>query len=349
MSRSEKLRLLVGKLPAGLFIGLALLGFWVLSRGMTLGSGSIIGYAEEQPHAVGPLQPGRLKEVRVTLGQAVKAGEVLALLDSRPLELKRARLQAELAQAKAQLLAEEDLQSTQLQRNQLAAMTANIDEKRARAELAELQRQVQCLQWLKSRQLIHATELEDAQRRLRTVTAELAARPTGTQRELELLGQRPRTAGEQSHRLQDRLSPYRAAVVVSETALHELEYALAEQTLRAPVDGTIGAILQWPGDALAAGAPVVTVVTARPGHLTAYAPERQSRQLQLGMPVQLRRPGLLVSALRGHIVELAPHIEEFPPRARVSATIPMWGRRAVIKLDAPATLVPGEVFRVVPR
>ena len=109
MSRSEKLRLLVGKLPAGLFIGLALLGFWVLSRGMTLGSGSIIGYAEEQPHAVGPLQPGRLKEVRVTLGQAVKAGEVLAILDSRPLELKRARLQAELAQAKAQLLADKPL------------------------------------------------------------------------------------------------------------------------------------------------------------------------------------------------------------------------------------------------
>ena len=35
---------------------------------MTLGPGTTVGYVEERLHSVGPVQAGRLKEVRVVLG-----------------------------------------------------------------------------------------------------------------------------------------------------------------------------------------------------------------------------------------------------------------------------------------
>ena len=333
-------------IPAGVLIALALLGFWRLSRGMTLGPGAIVAYAEELPHSVGPLEGGRLKEITVRLGQPVHAGDVLAQLDPQKLELARERLQAELAQAQAELAAQEDLQGAQLQRGQIQAVRAHAAEERARAELQELTRQVDRLAALRTENLVHASALEEARRRQQAVAADLAARPGGTARELELMGLRPRPQTDQSTRLDERLAPFRAALRVKEAALHQTEYALRELTLRAPVDGTVGAILQRPGDVLAAGAPVVTLVTARAGHVVAFVPERQVGRVAAGSPVQLRRIGALGSALRGHVTELAPMLEEVPLRARPAPAVSLWARRVVITLDQPASLLPGEAFRV---
>jgi len=346
LNRRELRHRLRERLPALLLILLAGTGFWVLSRGMTLGAGSVVGYAEEQLHSVGPLQAGRLQAVPVLLGQAVKAGDVVAQLDRRPLELRRERLRAELAQAKAVLLAEHDLQNTLLMLTQIQAVSTHIDETRARAELSVLDQQVKRLQWLQTRHLVRDSDVEDAQRRQRSLAADLAARPAGTANELAQMGRRPRPAAEQAQRLEERLAPYAAAVQISESALREVEYLLAELTLRAPVDGMIAAIVQRPGDMLGAGAPVVTVVTTRPGHIVAYLPERQLHTMQPGTPVNVRRSGVFVAVLKGHVKEVAPMIEEVLPRARTSSSVPAWGRKVVVVLDELLPLIPGEAFRV---
>lgn len=334
------------RVPPGLLVLVAVGGFWVLSHGMTAGPGAITGYGEERVHHVGSLQGGRLVSVAVALGQQVQAGDVIATLDSRALEMERARLQAALERARTQLRAEQDLQSSALQRGQLQAVRAHAAEERSRAELRELDQQVRRMEGLASDHLIRADQLEEARRRQRTVAADLMARPTGTARELELMGLRPRTQDDQSERLEQRLAPYRAAVQVEEAALHVVENSLAELTLRAPVSGTVGAILQQPGDVLAASAPVAAIITMRPGHIVAFVPERQLRALAVGSPVRLHRIGSWAGALRGHVTELAPMVEEVPPRGWPSPSLPVWARRVVIKLDEPGQLLPGEVFRV---
>lgn len=338
----------MGKVPPWLIILLCAAGFYLLSGGVTSGSGAIVGYAEEQLHAVGPLDAGRVKAVPVKLGQVVKAGDVLVQLDSQILELRRARLQAELAQAKAMIVSEQDQQSSNLQRNQIQAVKLFADEKRSRAELKVLDQQVQRLEWLRARQLVRESELEEARRRQRAVAAELAARPSGDQQALEAAGQRPRPLIDQSQtqRLEERLAPFRAAVVVSEKALAEVEHAVRELTLRAPVDGTVAAILLRPGDAVAAGAPIVQVVVVRPGRIVAYVPERQVRRLAAGAEVRVRRVGILGSRLSGRVVEMSPMIEEFPIRARHSPAVPLWGRRVIIQLGEATPLLAGEAFHV---
>lgn len=318
----------------------------MLSRGMTLGPGTAVGYVEEQLHSVGPVQAGRLKEVRVVLGQSVKAGDIIAQFDTRPLDLRRLKVQAELAQAKAMLIAEQDQQDAQLQRGQIQAVRANADVQRMRAELREVDQSVKRLSTLKAKQLVRLSEVETARRQQKSIAADLSSRPRASSRELELMGLRPRPQSDQVRRLEDRMGPFRIAVSVQEAALAEIDYALGELTLRAPVDGTVGAILQRPGDVINAGAPVITIVTSRPGHIVAYVPERQIRNYQQGAVVSLRKVGIAVAALRAHVVELAPMMEEVPVRARPTPTVPMWGRRIVVKLDEPVPLLPGDAFRV---
>lgn len=346
MSPNERIRTLIGKLPAGVLVVAALGGFWVLTGGMTRGPGTITGYAEERVHSVGSLQAGRIQAVSVQLGQAVRAGEVVALLDTRPLELQREQLRAELAQAQAELVAGQDIQSALLQRGQLQAVRVHAVEERERAELRELDQQVKRLEKLGAAHLIRASEVEEARRRQRAVAADLEARLVGSARELEQMGLRPRAQADQAERLQQRIAPLQAALRVKEAALHQIELALAEMTLRAPVDGTIGAILQQPGDVVSVGAPVLSVITMRPGYVVAFVPERRIAGITAGSAVKLRRIGILTSALSGHVAELAPMVEEVPARVRPSPTVPTWARRVVIKLDEPAQLLPGEAFRV---
>lgn len=347
MNLSARLRLLLGRLPSGLLVLAAALGFFVLTQGLNTSATPVIGYAEAVTHSVGPLQAGRLSAVTAQLGQVVRAGTVLARLDARPLELARDRRLAELFLARARLAAERDIQDSQLQRGQAQAVRLHAAEEKARAELEELEGQLRRLQGLSGQQLVRAAEIEAVRQKQRAVAAELAARALGNKREQEKMGLRPRTEEEQRHRLSLRLEPIAAAVHVQEAALAEAEYALAQTTLVAPVDGTVGAVLQRPGDVLAAGAPVVTLVTARPGRVVAYVPERLARGLSLGMKVKLRRGGPFRGAvLPGEVVELAPQLEEVPVRARRAPTLPTWARRVTIQVAAVQPLLAGEAFVV---
>jgi len=340
------IRELLAKVPASLLVALAFGGFWVLSRGMTAGPGSLIGYADQQLHSIGPLQTGRLMSVNGQLGQSVHKGDVLAVLDTRPLLLQQEQLQAELEQAKAQLVAEQDIQNSLLQRGQLQAVRIHATEEREHAELRELELQLKRLEKLNAEHLVRASEIEATRRQQRAVAADLQARNVGTPYEQQQMGLRPRANTEQVERLQERLAPYRAALRVKEAALHQLELAISEMTLRAPVDGMIGTILQRPGDVVGAGAPVLTLITMRPGSIVAFVPERRFSNITAGSSVTLRRVGTFASALHGHVVELAPMLEEVPLRARPAPSVPFWARRVVIQLDKPAPLLPGEAFNV---
>lgn len=349
MNPRSSIRAFLRRVQAAILVVGALIAFWLLSNGMKGGTGAIVGYAEERVHAIGPVHTGPLREILVSLGQEVKPGDVLARLDTRLIELERDKLRAELDQAKAAITAERDRETAQLQRGQVVAVRQYVTAERARAELREVELQVKRLTQLRAQNLVRADELEEARRRQRALMAELASRPTGSSAELQALGLRPTTATTQQGRLEDRMAPLHAALKVKEAMLRQIEYTIDSMSLRAPVAGRVGAILVQPGTIVAEGTPVLNLTTARAGHVVAYVPERQLASVALGAAVRLRRPTFNTKFLFGHVVELAPQVEEAPIRARPSPAVPVWARRIVIKLDEPAALVPGEAFRVSPR
>lgn len=346
MSPREVLQKVLRHTPSGLLVLAALLGFAYLTRGTSHSRGAFTAYAEAQVHMVAPMLAGRLKAVHVQLGQRVKQGDVIALMDDRAVLLQRERVTALLQQARAQLEAERDLQDASLQRGQLQAVRSRAAQERSRAELRELDKQVARLDALTQDHLVKASELEAARRRQQAVAADLEARSLGTIREEEQMGLRPRTKAEQQHRLALRLAPFEAAVRAQEAALRELDQTIAEHTLKAPVDGIVGEILHRPGDTLPAATVIVNLVRARPGHVIAYLPERHVGGVAVGQLATLRKFGQLQGTQRGKVAELAPIIDEVPPRARQAPTVPQWARRVVIVLSQETPLLPGEAFHV---
>ncbi|HUV90601.1 MAG TPA: biotin/lipoyl-binding protein, partial [Anaerolineae bacterium] len=121
----------------------------IVERGTMLVAVSASGSVEPQARVSLSFEvPGRVVEVPVTVGEPVKAGEVVARLDSTSLALQVQQAQAALASAKAQLAqlragprpeevaaAEANLRAAQ---SQVSAAVANLDQLEAGAGNAQI-------------------------------------------------------------------------------------------------------------------------------------------------------------------------------------------------------------------
>ena len=116
--------------------------FWLLLHGGVRSSVSLRGYAEQIDHPLAPVLAGRVGAVNVRLGQQVKAGELVAAMETRELELARQAAQLELGRARAQLAAQEVLAQASVSRSELQALRLLTIQSRDRAQLAEVNQQV---------------------------------------------------------------------------------------------------------------------------------------------------------------------------------------------------------------
>jgi len=117
-----------------------------------------------------------------------------------------------------------------------------------------------------------------------------------------------------------RLQAVRASVresYAARAALAATEAIKDQLTVLAPEDGVVLARYAEPGEALAAGTPVVAVgVVGRPW-IRAYVGEPYLARVRLGQSVRVRVDGYPDSAFIGRISEVAPRAE-FTPRAALT-------------------------------
>jgi HlyD family secretion protein len=85
----------------------------------------------------------------------------------------------------------------------------------------------------------------------------------------------------------DQLSRAQAAVDAAQAALDATETQLAELNVTAPVDGVIESIELQPGDLVAAGAPVISMIDRNSLWVRAYVPENEL-DLKLNQKVDVR-------------------------------------------------------------
>lgn len=345
MSWFSNVRSSPGRFAAPAAVVLALGGFLFLRQGR-LGAGPrATAYAESVHHQLGATVNGRIKEVRVHVGQDVKAGETLVVLEDRAVVASRERALAQLAKLRSDVVAATQDEETRVTRSELWVLKTRADEGSDRAELEEVQRQMDRLDGLLARQLIPASEVEATRQKLSTLVARVKAYDHAIGR-----GQAGLDRGYAGHAkaVTTRLEPYKQAVVVQEAAVKQLELALDELVVRSPTDGVVSSVLHQTGDVVQPGTALVSVVTSRPRTVIAIVPEVTANQVVLGAAADLRRDTMFWSAVqRGRVVELSPEIEETPQRARPSPTVPAFGRRVTIELGPGPDVVPGEAFHVV--
>jgi RND family efflux transporter MFP subunit len=252
--------------------------------------------------------PGRLCEIAVDLGSAVRTGDLIAHIEPRDYELRVQQAAAALAQARAALgLPPEGT-------NDLLALESTSPVREARAVFDEAAGNRARVQSLAKEKIASASELD-------TVEASFV-----------VASNRLVKAFEEGRGRQAALAQRRA----------ELELArqqLADTILRAPFAGAVELRQASLGEFIATGTPIVTLVRTDPLRLRLEVPERKAPAVRAGQAVRFHADGD-TNRFTARITRLSPAISDDNRMLRVEGDVPGAG------MLRPGAFVRAEIITV---
>jgi HlyD family secretion protein len=264
------------------------------------------GYVEATEVRVAAEVGGRLLEMTAEEGRRVAAGDTLARIDPRDIELARARLIAERDQAAAQLrLVQAGPRSEEIRQSAAQAESAKADVAAAEAERRAATEDLERFEALLAANAGSRKQRDDAATRV-----SVAAARSNAARE------RVRAAEEVVSRLRagarrDEVVSAQARVAAVEAQIAALDKNIADAVVKAPVGGTITATLADAGEMLAPRAPIAVISDLDHAWANVYVDEPLVPQLKLGQAVTLVTDA--GQRLTGAITYISPRAE-FTPR-----------------------------------
>jgi HlyD family secretion protein len=264
---------------------------------------------------------GRLGEILVREGDAVKAGQVVAKLTGeqevvrlKEAEARLAGAQARVAQARAQIATlEQRIATTRLQESQaeadapprvqqaesqVAALEAQLAQ--AQADLKQVQADAKRYTELAakgavSKQLAeqYASRVQVSEAAVNAVQKQIAAARSAvnvSQAGLKNPAIRAAEAEVYQRQIGEARAGLRAAeteVGASQAAVDRARADVNELELKAPADGTILTRAAEPGRVVAAGTPILTMVDLSRVYLRAFVPEGEIGLVKLGQTAQV--------------------------------------------------------------
>jgi HlyD family secretion protein len=289
------------------------------------------GYAEADFVKVGPVLQGQLTEVAVARGDQVAAGDPLFRQDDTAERAQRDQAAHQVGQAEEQLANLEAMSKP----TEILQAEANLAD--ARATLARNQADLKRSETLL--QAGHATaqtvdQLRAATRsseaRVHAAEAALAQARAPMGRDLEIKAQR-------------------AAVEGARAALEMADWRLAQRRVDAPAGGRVADVLARPGETIAAGTPVVSLLPSANIFVRFFVPEAALAGLHRGDPVSFACDGCPAD-LTGTISFIAPKAEYTPPviYSEASRSKLVFLVEARPPTERAATLNPGQPMQVRP-
>jgi HlyD family secretion protein len=241
---------------------------------------------------------GRVAALRVDEGDSVKAGTVLASLDTSTLAL-----QAEQAQAQIEVQRQNLLRLRSGARPQeLAQARSRLAE--ARAEATRVERELARLQELASATQGRGVSPQDLDRARTSV--QVAHARVDEQREATRLTEiGPRA---------EEVSGAAAQLRVTQAQLALLQHQIGQGELKAPVDAVVRSRLLEPGDMATPQRPVFALALARPKWVRVYVSEGDLGKVKPGMAARITtdsHPDTPVQGRVGYISSVA----EFTPKS----------------------------------
>lgn len=252
-----------------------------------------VGTLEVTAVDLAPMVPARVVRINVDEGDAVKAGDTVAVLTQAGLHDQVAEAAAKVAAAEAQLLelergsrpeeitrAEQDLASAAALADQMKA-----DEVRART--------------LSSTQVISRQQLEQAVAR----SAEAEARRRSAAEALALVREGARVETREAAR---------AAVAQAKAAQARVEATVGDLVMISTVSGTVLVRAAEPGEVLNAGTPAITIGDVSRPWVRVYVGQKLLPTLHLGDTVTALFDDFPDHPFYGEIVSLATKAEYTP-------------------------------------
>ena len=279
-------------------------------------------------HTVEAPVSGRIETVEISLGQEVKAGDVLVEFESEEQQFELRETESRLAARRSELelvLRELGIETERLQAERRRADEAS-EEARTRAEVDEVEARFAQSE-LEQLAPLHDAGLLSLRERLEL---EAEAERTRTEAEAERQGVESLEAEQKATektiqaslaRLRREAAAMVGAIEDLEAHVEHLRHDLEERTLRAPIDGLVGWLSdQRSGAFAAAGQRMAEVVPSGEIRAVAYFPVASLGRLRPGQPARIRLeayPWAQFGALRGEVERLATEPEAGKIRAEL--------------------------------
>jgi HlyD family secretion protein len=252
------------------------------------------GYAEADYVKVGPTQQGLLTEVTVARGDQVAAGAPLFAQDETADRAARDQALRQLMQAKEQLA-------------NLQAGGKQTEIEQAEANLADARSTL-----VRTRDDLHRSEtLLDAG----AISVQSVDQSRADYKSADAKAQASEAALAQSHAPLGRNREIMAqgeADEAAQAALEMAEWRLAQRRVTAPVAGRVADVLARPGETMAAGAAVVSLLPPENIFVRFFVPETALSQIHRGDSVALVCDGCRAD-LSATISFISPQAEYTPP------------------------------------
>jgi HlyD family secretion protein len=240
----------------------------------------------------------RVAEMRVEEGDRVRAGQVLALLDTRTLGLQ-------LEQARAEV----DAREQALLRLRNGTRPEEVQQARAQAAAAQADAELASRQWQRLRgvaghtagRAVSQEDLDSAASRMHVAQARLEV-----QRQALRLAQ----LGPRAEDIAEAVASRDAAKARAALLQHQMDLA----RLKAPRDAVVRARLLEPGDMASPLRPAYTLAIYDPKWIRAYVSEVDLGRIRLGGPAQVytdSHPNQAIAGSIGYISSVA----EFTPKS----------------------------------
>ena len=315
MNARNRVFLILGLLTVG-----SLIWYFVTVRPTT--DLQLIGTVDANEVVVSAKIPGRIQTLTVDEGQDVKAGQLIAIIESEDLDAARKAAQATASSQSYKLgeMVESELQT----RGETGSATVNAEAmvKSAQAALAQAQAQLDHQQADTSRIVALAQQGIMSQQSSEDAATSLEAAKAAVETARENVA--AAEASVRQARAHEMLAAVAARTVDSTRGEVENARALAEQAkvqlgyaqVFAPVSGKVNVRAARQGEVVAAGAAIVTIMDLSQTWIYAPLPETQADAVQLGDSLRVVMPS--GAALQGKVINKSAEAD-FATQRDVSA------------------------------
>jgi len=215
---------------------------------------------------------GRLREVRVTEGEFVKAGQVMAQMDTSQLAAQKRQAEAQLRRAE---IGVDTAGSVVTQRQaERRASVALVEQRKAQLDAASRRRTRS--EDLAGRNSVAQQVVDDDRANENGAKAALAAAEASLAASEAAIGA-----------AQAQVVDARAAVEAAQAAIESIETEIADGTLTSPRDGRVQIVVAQPGEVLTGGGRVVNLIDLTDVYMTFFLSSGDAGRVAQGAEVRL--------------------------------------------------------------
>ncbi len=303
-----------------------------------------------------------------SLFDAVSDGEIIARLDDAPIKAALFTLDQERTQLAAQVSAAEQEyllgERTLQQGRQQEFIRLTLEYERLRLDVLDRRTQIAVDQVdlakrdivigfndrLRHTGVIPEVELIEVER-LRDIVRERVQQTTRSLRESTDQALRARRrldslANIDVPELTSLLAPLRAAVLVQQARIRELELQLQGLAIRAPMSGIVMEVLRRPGQSVQPGDPVLRLAADHGRYVVSFVRQEMNWRPTEGAMVTMRERRPDGRSANAVVQRIGPQVVPVPAHQLRTQGTPEWGLPVQFALPAELDLAPGELVDV---